>query len=83
MVFQKPNPFPKSIYENMAYGLIINGVKDKGFIEERVISSLKKAVLFDDVKDRLHDSALMLSGGPAAEALHRPLPGGGARGHPL
>jgi len=63
MVFQKPNPFPKTIYENMAYGLIINGIKDKSFIEQRVITSLKKAALFDDVKDRLHDSALMLSGG--------------------
>jgi len=63
MVFQKPNPFPKTIYENMAYGLIINGIRDKSFIEQRVITSLKKAALFDDVKDRLHDSALMLSGG--------------------
>jgi phosphate transport system ATP-binding protein len=63
MVFQKPNPFPKSIYDNLAYGLTINGVRDKQFIEHKVIESLKKAVLYDDVKDRLHDSALMLSGG--------------------
>jgi phosphate transport system ATP-binding protein len=63
MVFQKPNPFPKSIYENMAYGLVIGGIRDKDFIEQRVITSLKKAALYDDVKDRLHDSALMLSGG--------------------
>jgi phosphate transport system ATP-binding protein len=63
MVFQKPNPFPKSIYENMAYGLIINGMKDKAFIEERVIGSLKKAALYEDVKDRLNHSALMISGG--------------------
>ena len=63
MVFQKPNPFPKSIYDNMAYGLIINGIRDKSFIEQQVIISLKKAALYDDVKDRLNDSALMLSGG--------------------
>ncbi len=63
MVFQKPNPFPKSIYENIAYGLQINGMKDKGKIEERVIESLKKAALWDEVKERLHDSALRLSGG--------------------
>ncbi|HOJ14675.1 MAG TPA: phosphate ABC transporter ATP-binding protein PstB [Deltaproteobacteria bacterium] len=63
MVFQKPNPFPKSIYENMAYGLLVGGVKDRGFIEHRVITALKKAALYDDVKDRLHDSALKLSGG--------------------
>jgi len=63
MVFQKPNPFPKTIYENMAYGLTIGGIRDKAFIEQRVVTSLKRAALFDDVKDRLNDSALMLSGG--------------------
>lgn len=63
MVFQKPNPFPKSIYENMAYGLNIGGIRDKTFIDQRVVTSLKRAALFDDVKDRLNDSALMLSGG--------------------
>jgi len=63
MVFQKPNPFPKSIFDNMAYGLIINGIRDKSFIQQQVISSLKKAALYDDVKDRMNDSALMLSGG--------------------
>jgi phosphate transport system ATP-binding protein len=63
MVFQKPNPFPKSIYENIAYGLQINGVKDKARIEETVVDSLKKAALWEEVKDRLHDSALRLSGG--------------------
>lgn len=63
MVFQKPNPFPKSIYDNLAYGLIINGIRDKQFIEHKVIDSLKKAVLYDEVKDRLHENALMLSGG--------------------
>jgi phosphate transport system ATP-binding protein len=63
MVFQKPNPFPKSIFENLAYGLIINGIRDKSFIEMRVIDSLKKAALYDEVKDRLYENALMLSGG--------------------
>ena len=63
MVFQKPNPFPKSIFDNMAYGLIINGRKDRSFIEQRVVNSLKKAALYDEVKDRMNDSALMLSGG--------------------
>ncbi len=63
MVFQKPNPFPKSIFENIAYGLQINGVKDRRHIEERVVESLKKAALWEEVKDRLHDSALRMSGG--------------------
>ena len=63
MVFQKPNPFPKSIFENVAYGLKVNGVKDKAFIESRVEESLKKAALWDEIKDRLHESALGLSGG--------------------
>ena len=63
MVFQKPNPFPKSIFENVAYGLKVNGVKDKSFIESRVEESLKKAALWDEIKDRLHESALGLSGG--------------------
>ena len=63
MVFQKPNPFPKSIFETVAYGLQINGMKDKGKIEERVIESLKKAAMWDEVKHRLHDSALGMSGG--------------------
>ena len=63
MVFQKPNPFPKSIFENISYGLRINGIKDRLFIEEKVEESLKKAALWQEVKDRLHDSALKLSGG--------------------
>jgi phosphate transport system ATP-binding protein len=63
MVFQKPNPFPKSIFENISYGLTVNGVQDKEFIEERVVMSLKKAALWDEIKDRLHDNALRLSGG--------------------
>ncbi len=63
MVFQKPNPFPKTIFENVAYGLRVNGIKDKSFLAERVETSLKQAALWDEVKERLHDSALGLSGG--------------------
>jgi phosphate transport system ATP-binding protein len=63
MVFQKPNPFPKSIFENVAYGLKVNGVKDKAFIEGRVEESLKRAALWEEIKDRIHESALGLSGG--------------------
>ena len=63
MVFQKSNPFPKSIYENVIYGLRIAGVKDKKILEEAVEKSLKSAALWDEVKDRLKDSALGLSGG--------------------
>jgi phosphate transport system ATP-binding protein len=63
MVFQKPNPFPKSIFENVAYGLRVNGIRDKTEIERRVEESLKGAALWDEVKDRLHESALGLSGG--------------------
>jgi len=63
MVFQKPNPFPKSIFENVAYGLRVNGVKNKAFIAERVEKSLQEAALWAEVKDRLYESALGLSGG--------------------
>jgi phosphate transport system ATP-binding protein len=63
MVFQKPNPFPKSIFENVAYGLQIQGLKDKKFLQERVESSLKQVALWDEVKDDLNKSALALSGG--------------------
>jgi len=63
MVFQKPNPFPKTIFENVAYGLRIQGIKDKTFLQERVESSLKQVVLWDEVKDNLNKSALALSGG--------------------
>ncbi|MDW7727394.1 MAG: phosphate ABC transporter ATP-binding protein PstB [Candidatus Methanoperedens sp.] len=63
MVFQKPNPFPKSIYDNIAFGPKIQGVKDKGELDSIVEQSLKKAALWDEVKDRLKDSALGLSGG--------------------
>ena len=63
MVFQKPNPFPKSIFENVAYGLKIQGFTDKKFIQERVEESLKQSYLWEEVKDNLSDSALSLSGG--------------------
>jgi phosphate transport system ATP-binding protein len=63
MVFQKPNPFPKSIYENVAYGLRLQGQKSKRVLDEVVEQSLRGAALWDEVKDRLHDSALGLSGG--------------------
>ncbi|KZY62693.1 MULTISPECIES: phosphate ABC transporter ATP-binding protein PstB [unclassified Oleiphilus] len=63
MVFQKPNPFPKSIYENVAYGLRIQGINSKRVLDETVEWSLKSAALWDEVKDRLNDSALGLSGG--------------------
>jgi len=63
MVFQKPNPFPKSIFENVAYGLRVNGVNDSKFIKEKVEHSLKQAALWDEVSDKLHKSAFELSGG--------------------
>src|SRR6056297_183050 len=63
MVFQKPNPFPKSIFDNISYGLEVNGIKDRRKKEEIVIQSLQKAALWEEVKDRLNESALGLSGG--------------------
>ncbi len=63
MVFQKPNPFPKSIYENVAYGLRIQGINDKRTLDETVENALRGAALWDEVKDRLNDNALGLSGG--------------------
>lgn len=63
MVFQKPNPFPKTIYENVAYGLRLQGVKSKRVLDEVVEKSLHGAALWDEVKDRLHDNAFGLSGG--------------------
>ena len=63
MVFQKPNPFPKTIFENIAYGLRVNGIKDRAYVTERVEKSLHRAALWEEVKDRLHESALGLSGG--------------------
>ena len=63
MVFQKPNPFPKSIFENVAYGLRVNGIRDKAYIKQRVEESLVSAALWDEVKDKLKKSAFELSGG--------------------
>ena len=63
MVFQKPNPFPKTIFENVAYGLRVNGVKDKKHLQQQVEKSLRQAALWEEVKDRINNSALGLSGG--------------------
>ena len=63
MVFQKPTPFPKTIFENVAYGLRVNGIKDNAYIEETVVKTLKQVVLWDEVKDKLKESAFALSGG--------------------
>ncbi|QAU36134.1 phosphate ABC transporter ATP-binding protein PstB [Janthinobacterium sp. 17J80-10] len=63
MVFQKPNPFPKSIYENVAYGLRLLGIKDRATLDENIERALRQAALWDEVKDRLHTSGLSLSGG--------------------
>lgn len=63
MVFQKPNPFPKSIFENVAYGLRVNGEKNKSFIEDKVVESLKQSALWNEVSDKLNKSAFELSGG--------------------
>lgn len=63
MVFQRPNPFPKSIYENVAYGLRVNGIHDRGLIDDKVEEALRGAALWDEVKDKLKRSAYDLSGG--------------------
>jgi phosphate transport system ATP-binding protein len=63
MVFQKPNPFPKSIYDNVAYGPRIHGIRDKKILDEIVEKSLRGAAIWDEVKDRLHENAFGLSGG--------------------
>ncbi|MDR1359902.1 MAG: phosphate ABC transporter ATP-binding protein PstB [Deltaproteobacteria bacterium] len=63
MVFQKPNPFPKTVFENVAYGLRVNGLKKMDVLHEKVEESLKRAALLDEVKDRLHAPAFSLSGG--------------------
>jgi phosphate transport system ATP-binding protein len=63
MVFQKPNPFPKSIYDNLAFGPRLNGVKKKAQLDEIIERSLRRSALWDEVKDRLHSSAMGLSGG--------------------
>ena len=63
MVFQKPNPFPKSVFENVAYGLRLRGIRNRADLAERVEQALRSAAIWDEVKDRLEDSALALSGG--------------------
>ena len=63
MVFQKPNPFPKTVYENVAYGLRVRGERRKGLLDEKVEKALKQAALWDEVRDRIHDLAFNLSGG--------------------
>lgn len=63
MVFQKPNPFPKSIFDNVSYGFKVRGIRNQSFIEGKVESALKQAGLWDEVKDRLQSSAMALSGG--------------------
>jgi phosphate transport system ATP-binding protein len=63
MVFQKPNPFPKTIFQNISYGLQVNGIKDKQYIKDKVEESLKRAALWKEIEGRLNDSALKLSGG--------------------
>ena len=63
MVFQKPNPFPKSIYENVAYGLRVRGVKQRAILDEKIEVALRNSALWDEVKDRLHHLAFNLSGG--------------------
>lgn len=63
MVFQKPNPFPKTIYENVAYGLRIRGIRNRRKMDEKVEQALIQAALWDEVKDRLHDLAFNISGG--------------------
>ncbi|MCC8143948.1 MAG: phosphate ABC transporter ATP-binding protein PstB [Tannerellaceae bacterium] len=63
MVFQKPNPFPKTIFENVAYGLRVNGINDSEYIESTVVKTLKQVALWEEVKDKLKESAFALSGG--------------------
>ena len=69
MVFQKPNPFPKSIFENVAYGLKIQGIKDKKYISEKVKSALKQAALWDEVKDDLDKSSCFIRR-PTTKSMH-------------
>ena len=83
MVFQKPNPFPKSVFENIAYGPRIHGLaRSKSELEEMVVSSLKRAGLFEEVKDRLQDSGHRSFRRPAAAPVHSPRHRGGAGDHP-
>ncbi len=82
MVFQRPNPFPKSIFENVAYGLRIKGGLHRHELAERVEQSLRGAALWDEVKDRLEQERARPLGRPAAAPLHRPRAGRAARGDP-
>ena len=82
MVFQKPTPFPKSIYENVAYGMRIAGYRQKSALDEIVEKSLRRAALWDEVKDRLHDSALGLLRRAAPAAVHRADHRRQSRNHP-
>jgi phosphate transport system ATP-binding protein len=75
MVFQKANPFPKTIFENVAYGLRVRGDLNKSEIIERVERALQGAALWDEVKDRLHSLGANLSGGQQQRLVHRPRPG--------
>lgn len=70
MVFQRPNPFPKSIFENVAYGLRVNGITDNSFIRQRVEETLKGAALWDEVKDKLKVSAYAISTAKVEELIH-------------
>lgn len=81
MVFQQPNPFPKSIYGNVVFGPRMLGLNHRASLDEVVEISLRKAALWDEVKDNLGKSGLALSGGAAAEALHRSCASCGARGY--
>ena len=80
MVFQKPNPFPMSIYDNIAYGPKLQGIRSKVKLDEIVENSLKGAAIWDEVKDRLNKSALGLSGGQQQRLLHRACAGCRAEG---
>ena len=82
MVFQKPNPFPMSIYDNIAYGPRTHGIHSKAKLNEIVEKSLRDVAIWDEVKDRLNKSALGMSGGAAAETLHRASSGGGTGSYP-
>ncbi len=79
MVFQKPNPFPMSIYDNIAYGPRTHGIKGKAQLDEIVERSLRDAAIWDEVKDCPKKNALGLSGGQEAATVHRPCPGGGTQ----
>jgi phosphate transport system ATP-binding protein len=70
MVFQKPNPFPKSIYENVAYGLRIQGINDRRILDEVVEKSLRGAAIWDEVKDRLQDNALGFDSSNINQIIH-------------